>query len=493
MPGDSPESPAGKAARDRSRERFRPRRAAWFHWAAAFVLALAPLLYWWFIGPDSYSYGYVLFGDPERCVGNEFMEDHGYEILEVVSAIPLFWFGSLPFVLVSFAAWLIGNLRGRPRIGRIVTWTAVAVVGLVTFPPLLPTLVDAVLDAARSTNCLEMWGGPAILSSTFGQALAVFACLMLMLCAVRRPRARRSAVARVALSLLMVPSLLFLPVSDTVPGLISGFEICHDADGSPIEDLKGEARFLCEIRGGPMGEYGGLSEFADMPDEQVLAYGRHLCAAVARAGRDAYDSSAYEEAGLEYSVNLAQSLEAICPEAVAIREVREGKERLAEERERAALEDICAAYPRHRPLIRPVRRATGTVETDYNALVALEEDEFELIESPPLWVESLVGAEPGVLQVTVAEEFATVCVTAEVYDRRPPLERRGWDEVKEISYRSTRGRLTFVDFYGGRRLIDLTVAGRGDYRVRVHSRGGEDLREGGLEQFLVMIYPSKRR
>ncbi|GII01632.1 hypothetical protein [Planobispora takensis] len=487
MSGDPPATPAAKAVR------FRPRRAAWFQWAAAFALALAEVVYWRFIGPDSYSYGYALLGDPARCLGNEFMDDHGYEILAVVFAIPLFWLGILPFVVVSFAAWLAGNRWGRPRIGRIVTRVAVAVIGLVAFLPLLPTGLDAALDVMLGTNCLDVWGGPAILSISLGQALVTLVCLVLMLRAVRPSRARRSAVARVALSLLLVPPLLFLPVSDAVPGRISGSEICHDDEGLEIEDLTGEAKFLCQVRGGPWAEYGGLSEFEGMPDEQVLVYGRHLCAAVVRAGRDTYNAEVYDDVGFSYSVNLADALESICPQAVAFRKEREERQRLADEREQAALDAKCAAYPRHRPLIRPVRRAVGAVDTDYNALVALE-DEIEMIESSPLWVEGLAGAEPGILQVTVGDEFVPVCVTAEVYDRRPPLERRGWDEVEEISYRSTRGRLRFVDFYGGPRLVDLTAAGKGAYRVRVHVRGsGEAWKKEPMEQFLIMVYPAKRR
>ncbi|MBG0814073.1 hypothetical protein [Planomonospora sp. ID82291] len=255
-------------------------------------------------------------------------------------------------------------------------------------------------------------------------------------------------------------------------------------------------RRFCTARGTEW-DQGGIAGFDGMTDEQVLVYGRHLCAEVVKTGQDVYHSApAYEAVGLPYSVSLAQALEAICPQAVGFREAGEERERLAEEREREELERRCVAYPPHRPRIRPVRRARGTVETDYHALVAHEEDELELIEAGPLRVEGLVGAEPGLLQITVAEELSTVCVAVEVYDRRPPLERRGWDQVREIPYRSTRGRLEFVDFYGGKRLGDLTVGGKGRYRVRVHVRGSEDAAEqwdmGAVERFLVMVYPVDR-
>ncbi|WP_449061699.1 hypothetical protein [Planomonospora algeriensis] len=470
------------------------RRTAWFQWAAAFAFAVAPTAYWMSLGPDSYSYGYVVYGDPARCVGNAFMDDHGHGILQVVYAVPFFDFGGSPFMAGALAAWLAGNRQGLPGIGRAAARVVAAVIALVAFLPLLPLGVDAVMDAALGSNCLDMWGGPLIVSTSLVPGLTTPVSLWLMLRAARPPHARRSRAVRAALSLLVLLPAYFLPAADTAPGRISGNEVCGGF--AAMESLKGEARFLCEARGGPW-DQGGLSEFDGMPDEQVLVYGRRLCAEVARTGQDVYHSApAYEAVGLPYSVSLAQALEAICPQAVGVREAREEQERLAEERERQKLERRCAAHPPHRPRIRPVRRARGTVETDYHALVAHEEDELELIESGPLWVEGLVGAEPGLLQITVAEEFSTVCVTVEVYDRRPPLERRGWDEVREIGYRSTRGRLEFVDFYGGKRLGDLTAGGKGDYRVRVHVRGGEEAEEnreaGAVERFLVMVYPVDR-
>ncbi|GIH97258.1 hypothetical protein ACFFMN_15310 [Planobispora siamensis] len=491
MSGDPPETPAGKAGR------LRPGRAAWFHWAAAFATALAPLVYWVSAGPDSYSYGFFGYGPPDRCTGHEFMLEHGYEIRSVVYTVFLFWLGGLPLMLVAFVAWLAGNRWGRPRIGRIVTRVAAVVIVLLTFLTLLPMGLDALLGA----GCLDLWGGPFIVSVNLVQSLIAFASVAFMLLAVRRPHRRRSLLTRVTSVVLVILPLALTPVSDTVTGRISGNEACSTAGGfliDSLEELEGGARFLCAARGGPWGD-GTIREFDGMPDGHVLAYGRHLCAAVVRAGGDVGRREPYEELGLEHSADLAEGLRAICPGVVAAEKVKAERARLADEREQAALNVKCAAYPRHRPLIRPLRRAVGAVDTDYNALVALE-DEIEMVEAGPLWVEGLAGAEPGVLQVTVADEFTPVCVTAEVYDRRPPLERRGWDEVEEISYRSTRGRLRFVDFYGGPRLVNLTAAGRGAYRVRVHVRGdGEAWRDGGeawrgsMEQFLIMVYPAKQR
>ncbi|GGL37195.1 hypothetical protein [Planomonospora parontospora] len=461
-------------------------RAAWFQWAAAFAFAAAPTAYWMFLGPDSYSYGYVVYGDPARCVGNAFMDDHGHGILQVFYEVPFFEFGGSPLMAGALAAWLAGNRQGLTGIGRVAARAAAAVIGSVLLLPLLPVAVDAALDS----NCLDMWGGPLIVSTSLVQGLTALVSLVLMLRAARPPHARRSGAVRAALALLVLLPACFLPVSDGTPGRISGGEVCGEPGRE--EELRGEARFLCAARGGEW-DQGGIADFDGMPDEQVLRYGRHLCAEVTRAGGYAYEPAAYEAVGLSYSVPLADALEAICPKVAEARGARDEQTRLAEEREREELERRCAAYPPHRPRIRPVRRASGAVHTDYNALVALEDEEFEMIEASPLWVKGLVGAEPGILQITVAEEFSTVCVTAEVYDRRPPLERRGWDMVKEIPYRSVRGRLTFVDFYGGRRLVNLTAAGKGDYRVRVHVRGSGQAAAGwggeAVERFLVMVYP----
>ncbi|GGS62013.1 hypothetical protein GCM10010156_20960 [Planobispora rosea] len=499
MPGDSPAAPAGRASR--SRERFRPRRAAWFQWAAASVLALFPLIPPWVLEQvfssldryDRYPRRYEDFLELDMCAGSQALEDHGW-VVGVLYEVPVFWFGALPFVVVSFAAWLAGNRLGRPGIGRVVTRISVALVGLVFLFP-LPAIW---LDTMTGPHCRQALGGSSVIALTFTTYLITGVCLVLMLRAVRPPHARRSGAARVALCLSLVPPMLLLPVSDAATGRISGSEVCSTAEGFPIDglgELEGEARFLCAVRGGPWGQ-GSIRAFEDMPDEQVLAYGRHLCAAAVRAGGDANEREPYEEVGLEHSTDLAEGLRAICPQVVAVEKAEAERERLAEERKQAALEAKCAAYPPHRPSIRPVRRAAGAVHTDYNALVALEDEDFEMIEASPLLVKGLVGAEPGIVQVTVANEFATVCVTAEAYDRRPPLERRGWDTVREIPYRSTRGNLAFVDFYGGRRLVNLTVAGKGGYRVRVHVRGSEEAWKNGedaVEQFLIMVYPGNRR
>ncbi|MBG0827216.1 hypothetical protein HS041_05510 [Planomonospora sp. ID67723] len=100
MPGGPPAVSTVDAVRSR------PRRSAWFQWIAAFAIAAAPTLYWTFIGPDSYSYGYLIAGDPARCAGNEFMDDHGYGILGVVYEVPFLGFGGSP--LWTSAAWSCG-------------------------------------------------------------------------------------------------------------------------------------------------------------------------------------------------------------------------------------------------------------------------------------------------------------------------------------------------------------------------------------------------
>ncbi|MFC4058546.1 hypothetical protein ACFOWE_09590 [Planomonospora corallina] len=469
------------------------RRAAWPQWAAAFAFAVAPTVHWLLTGPESYSYGYAVYGDPARCVGNTFMDDHGYGILQAVYAVPFFEFGGSPLMAGALAAWLAGNRQGLPGIGRAAARVVAVAIALVALLPLLPLGVDAVVDAVLENNCLDMWGGPFLVSTSLVQGLVTFASLWLMLRAARPPHARRSWVVRAALAPLVLLPVLFLPVADTTPGRISGREICGEPGRE--EELRGETRFLCAARGTEWGHY-GISDFDGMPDEQVLGYGRHLCAEVTRGGGYAYQPAAYEAVGLSYSTTLADALEAICPKVAETRRAVEEQRRLDEVREREELERRCAAHPPHRPRIRPVRRASGAVGTDYNALVALEDEESGMIEASPLPVEGLVGAEPGILQISVTNEFATVCVTAEAYDRRPPLERRGWEMVREIPYRSTRGRLTFVDFYGGRRLVNLTAAGRGDYRVRVHVRGSEEAGanwgQDAVERFLVMVYPVKK-
>jgi hypothetical protein len=85
-----------------------------------------------------------------------------------------------------------------------------------------------------------------------------------------------------------------------------------------------------------------------------------------------------------------------------------------------------------------------------------------------------------------------VCVTTETYDRRPPMETKGWGHVVEVGYQSPHGSIVLADDLAGVRLPDLAAHGKGHYRIRVHHAyipwKGEKM---AGQRLLIMSYPGR--
>ncbi|MGI5269445.1 hypothetical protein ACQEUU_09865 [Nonomuraea sp. CA-218870] len=298
----------------------------------------------------------------------------------------------------------------------------------------------------------------------------------------------RSALA----GTVTVAALVLVPVSDHAPGPVTTARACERAEEDRRWDasappLTGERAFVCEVR------TSGKPSFAQgMPDDRLIVYGHRLCGAYTRA-------DPREPAGLRASDGLDQAdlptlLAGICPRAAAT--LKAAAE--AEERELlawvAAEQRKCAKVPRHRPLIKPVK-ATVVKSPIWPELPlqayeeGAETDPFEDDLMDRAQEDDLVASAPGHLIVFASTSLRS-CVTVETYDRRPPMETKGWARVVEVGYHSPDGSIVLHDGLGSALLPDLAAHGKGHYRIRVHlSRMPWKGEEEGAYRLLIMSYP----
>ncbi|MEU7941383.1 hypothetical protein [Microbispora bryophytorum] len=465
-----------------------PRRS-WVLWAAATLTAAAPSLFFWVIWTLTGDYGSrsYLSMSSGSCLGWDIyvqVSPWAYP----VKAFPLFSYGGAPLIVLGFAGWCLSLRSGRTGLGRMIG-RCVAVVLLVLN---LPDLLLPTLDAALGPACTQIWGPPELLSQQFAWGLYDCVPPILVLLAVRAPRrafVRRGPVVRTAADVLAVTAVVLLPAASAPPGKVSAqWELgCPGfGDDTATRLNSAEKDFLCTVRGYDRPYDSGVEGWDEVSDQDVLAQGRHLCALATRRGGD-IAARAVSEAP---QASLAGALPSLCP-AVARAQQAEADRRQAESDAYVAQKErACAAHPRHRPKIEPVRQRRATLWTEFWTIDGWE-DGYE--GNPPDLVEELVGSGRGTLAIWAADEIGHACVTVESYTRRPPLETRGWEEVVEVGYESPTGSLELVDG-DGTSLKGLTTRGPGSYRVRVHLRGRElvtqtvDAPDGAVE-LLVQVFP----
>ncbi|MGW0196744.1 hypothetical protein, partial [Nonomuraea sp. NPDC003201] len=261
---------------------------------------------------------------------------------------------------------------------------------------------------------------------------------------------RRTAAAGAVLA-----ALALVPVADLASGPISELR-CEG--GQPLDTplRTGRTAFLCGAR--------MSGRFPTTPDHVLLAYGRRQCAAYPRSA--------------EHMSFMAP----ICPPAAADLRRENVIERDAYARREAAGQAVCERA-RHRPRIRPVR--VGRVREFSEIGMEAYEDHEGTSQEDPVLHGDLVGSVPGQLAISFTPEYE-VCVTAEAYRRRPPVEVKGWDKVIEVGYQSPGGDLMLRDPMDAPELPNLAVAGKGHYRVRVHYR-----EPGTFQHLLIMVYPGR--
>jgi hypothetical protein len=371
---------------------------------------------------------------------------------------PLQYAAASALVLAFVAHWA-GLRRGREPVGRTIARVPVVVVLLAHSSGAL-TLA---LGLGLNQYCRARLDDPGFLRDLLTFLLADIALTLAAFCAlaaVRVPRHRLRRLAgsrrfkRAATGVAVSGLLCFLPVADIASGPVTGLEACGPEE--PLT-LRGELAFLCNAR----------RTYPTVPDHHLLAYGRKHCAA-------------YPSARVDVSLIVP-----ICPAAAR----QWDKEIAAEEAEidrRNAANQVACDRSRHRPLIKPVGVARDRLWSE-TGLEAFEDHAITSDEYPTLH-HDLVGSTPGHLTIGASAE-SQICLTAETYRRRPPIEVKAWDKVVEIGYESPTGDFVLMDpMSGPGTMPNLAFLGKRHYRVRVHYRD-PNWEQDLPQHILVMVFP----
>jgi hypothetical protein len=141
----------------------------------------------------------------------------------------------------------------------------------------------------------------------------------------------------------------------------------------------------------------------------------------------------------------------------------------------------------------PVTSGRGLVHvTEHQFLV---HDERVVPPSGLAILNGLVATETGVAVIYTGISSGRVTVTAEAYASTPALNSAGWEEIVETSLAAPDGRVSVAALMAeGPGLPDLTPAGPGTYRLRVHAKGRDaavDLAAWEpVEEYLIQAWPS---
>jgi len=110
----------------------------------------------------------------------------------------------------------------------------------------------------------------------------------------------------------------------------------------------------------------------------------------------------------------------------------------------------------------------------------------------------VVVTQPGAAVIFTGVHTGYVSVEVQVLDSAPEqADESGWDEVVEVSMQAPRGRVSVLGpmAYNRGVLPELTPAGPGDYRLRVHARGRDTLVDGvatePVEDYLIVVWPAQ--
>jgi hypothetical protein len=458
-------------------------------WTAALVLACVPYGFFLFAS-ETAEYSMISY-NVGACPGFELHTD----VLMHIS--PLFLVPAPLVIAVGFGAWTLLARRGHVRWGLAAGWLSVIPVtlyGAITFGM-------AGLDAAIGQGCLAPWS-EFLDPRTAAWQLYDLLIAVLVILAVRVRRGGppyRSRTSRTAAALAVGVLLLTVTRMDTVPGKITSAssEACEPWETfGYISERPAPAErtiaFVCAVRQ----RYAFPARFARTPDRELVALGRHLCGVTMRGDAREIEASRKRTGIYVQSSEALQALTYLCPE-VEQRGNRQAEQvRVDNERFIATARRRCAELPEHRPPTRPAKQGRTMMWVEFGTLNAYEEEpgeDFPAIDDA--FTNGLAGSAPGHLAILTADEVGHVCVTAEAYRKRPPVEIKGWDKVVEVGYRSTTGRLVLTDDRG-RGLPNLAIDGADGYRIRVHTRGTtEAMKEDGdaRQEFLIMSYPGSSK
>ena len=110
-----------------------------------------------------------------------------------------------------------------------------------------------------------------------------------------------------------------------------------------------------------------------------------------------------------------------------------------------------------------------------------------LKEADPEVVEELL---PGYAVIHTDADYS-LCLTGDIYSRRPPVETKGWSKVIEIGFAASGTSIDFVDpLLSDTPGISLPVRASGHYRIRIHYQvlrlKGDDW---AAQQLHFMVFP----
>ncbi|MBO0840723.1 MAG: tetratricopeptide repeat protein, partial [Sciscionella sp.] len=140
----------------------------------------------------------------------------------------------------------------------------------------------------------------------------------------------------------------------------------------------------------------------------------------------------------------------------------------------------------------------ATVSVGYRFFLVSDIIDDEVQPGTPFGRNGLVNVAGGMVYVFAGAHHGPVDVSIDVRDDPAPLDGVGdWDDVVEVSVADVRHRLKVCNWDGGLPapdLPELTAAGPGDYRLRVHARhrdpGEHRPPEAPREEFLIACWPA---
>lgn len=266
------------------------------------------------------------------------------------------------------------------------------------------------------------------------------------------------------------------------------------ARGRPFADTPPEYRehaFLCLVRDRP-----GPMFPAGRTDQELLAYGRELCA------KPRWERIEEWLRSDDWAINMRRLDDALlflCPDTIGLPGLMPSAEQMAEDHAAyvSASNAVCSdPWPR----LRARRQGTAAYFTPEAGGYHIGDDRDPAYEdgvTPDLdglltTAKTAVGIDP------IGEK--NICLTVKAFAKAPPLRLRGWDEVAEVRVTTRSGRLTVPamppdgEEGAGRPLPNLAINGPGHYRVRVYARAGEDdTTILPTEQHLIVVYPGQSR
>ncbi|WP_170991218.1 hypothetical protein [Herbidospora galbida] len=437
-----------------------PRRS-WIYLTLAFVVSAGELAYLALSGDREFSFGYV--GPLESCLGNDLrdrvstalwsgVDDTGTKFPDGVFVFLIDRLAPIA-VVISIVVMVVTTMGGRPLLGRV-SVRALAVAVLVAGGH---TSAFALYDLFAGPRCLESWGGTeGLWFFTIPDGPLAVATALLMMLAARPARGEGPRVAGRILAGVAAAALLLAFVETDVSQAGAARVRCHDY---PQTAQTSDEVFLCAMR--ESGRYRGV------PDRDLLAYGRAACARYPLKEFSGHD------------------LAPICPTAKRDVEAMTA----ARDAAFAASDAVTGAFcdqRRHRPKIRARQVVRDVIWPDYGVIESFEGDHYDdgLLDRSS---GTGIATSRGHLLLSTHSDFEN-CVQVEVYDRRPPKERKGWDRVVEVGYTSPEGHMMLVDPMAADQGLTVPGLRPGRYRIRFH-HAEPDYEKVTPQVVLLMIWP----